>query len=177
MRTCADTNNDHFTHVDPYSTKPKQCPWWTPQGNRSCAVSQSAFCSSAHTEAPDGSCHTCVLNDLTNNSGTTLSNAPLSLNGTFSSRLKGTEAARLIARHEVSRPFFLYCAFTVVHDPTEAPAESIARYDGSVTVEKRKTFGGMVWELDSAVGAIADALRMRGMWGESLRAASLPGLA
>ena len=58
-----------------------------------------------------------------------------------------------------------------------SPAESIARYDGSVTVEKRKTFGGMVWELDSAVGAIADALRMRGMWGESLRAASLPALA
>ena len=65
----------------------------------------------------------------------------------------------------------------MVHDPTEAPAESIARYDGSVMVEKRRTFGGMVWELDSAVGAIADALRMRGMWGESLRAAWLPGLA
>ena len=29
----------------------------------------------------------------------------------------------------MQKKFFLYMAFTVVHSPNEAPAESIARYD------------------------------------------------
>jgi hypothetical protein len=50
------TNNDHFTHVDPYGIVPGVCPWWTPQGNDTCPISQSELCPSAHTRAPDGSC-------------------------------------------------------------------------------------------------------------------------
>ena len=42
----------------------KLCPGWTPEGNKSgaCTVTQNQTCTSAHTRAPDGSCHTCVLN-------------------------------------------------------------------------------------------------------------------
>eukprot|EP01043_Picozoa_sp_COSAG02_P111230 COSAG02_NODE_47385_length_341_cov_1.074380_1_plen_107_part_01 len=77
------TNDDHFTHVDPYGHQPKACPWWTPAANDSCPMLHP--CPNAHTLAPDGSCHTCLLNDLTNNSNITgITNAPLTLNGTYS---------------------------------------------------------------------------------------------
>ena len=164
------TNNDHFTHVDPYGANPsKLCPGWTPAGNKSeCTVNQNETCSSAHTRAPDGSCHTCVLNDLSNSSGPDIRNANLSLNGTYAARLYGVEAARKIHAHASGelalRSFFLYMAFTVVHSPNEAPAESIARYARTVRSPPRALFGGMVWELDSAVGAIATALKESAMW-------------
>ena len=110
-----------------------------------------------------------MLDDLTNNSNITgIANAPLELNGTYSARLKSREASRLIAAHNVSIPFFLYCAFTVVHDPSEAPVESIARYDDTVTWAHRKIMGGMVWELDCTMGTIATALKQRGMWSSTL---------
>ena len=163
------TNNDHFTHVDPYGANPsKLCPGWTPAGNKSdCTVTQNETCSSAHTRAPDGSCHTCVLNDLSNSSGPNIRNANLTLNGTYATRLYGAEAARKIRAHAAAnlpRPFFLYMAFTVVHSPNEAPAESIERYARTVVSPKRALFGGMVWELDSAVGVISTALKDSAMW-------------
>lgn len=181
------TNNDHFTHIDPYGANPsKLCPGWTPAGNKTaraaggCTVSQNQTCTSNHTRAPDGSCHTCVLYDLSNSSGSKIRNAPLSLNGTYSARLYGAEAARRIRQHaapsappgllslQKPQPFFLYMAFTVVHSPNEAPAESIARYASTVPSPSRRLFGGMVHELDSAVGAIATALKQTAMWPDTL---------
>jgi arylsulfatase A-like enzyme len=184
------TNNDHWTHVDPYGANPSRlCPGWTPTGNRTaggCTVTQNQTCPSAHTRAPDGSCHTCVLYDLSNSSGAHIRNANLSLNGTYAARVYGHEAARTIHAHAAShsrsaaadgggaasaasarlplQPLFLYVAFTVVHSPNEAPAESIARYAETVPSAKRALFGGMVWELDVAVGAIAAALKDTRMW-------------
>jgi hypothetical protein len=70
------------------------------------------------------------------------------MNGTFAARLYGAEAARLIHAHPAleARPFFLYCAFTVVHSPNQAPPESIARYHRTVPSPARRLFGGMVWD-------------------------------
>ena len=41
------TNNDHFTHIDPYGANPsKLCPGWTPTGNKTgdCTVTQNQSC-------------------------------------------------------------------------------------------------------------------------------------
>ena len=86
----------------------------------------------------------CTRPDLSNSSGSEIRNANLTLNGTYAARLYGAEAARRVRAHAAAasstssssvgsealqKKFFLYMAFTVVHSPNEAPAESIARYD------------------------------------------------
>jgi arylsulfatase A-like enzyme len=74
------------------------------------------------------------------------------------------EAARLIQAHDTSLPFFLYLAFTNVHDPKQAPSEFTSRYDGVVTDTKRKIFGGMVSALDDATHHVVQTLKQQGMW-------------
>lgn len=99
----------------------------------------------------------CMLRDLTNSSGHVIGNAPLQVYSgpdAYTARVYASEAERLIQQHPSDSAFFLYMAFTVVHDPAEAPADSIAKYDGVISDPKRKTMGGMVWELDSAIGRV-----------------------
>lgn len=135
----------------------------------------------------------CMLKDLANSSGAEIGNAAadrINAEG-YTARVYAAEAERLITAHvgadaedvaagaraagdagraggaratKAAAPFFLYVAFTVVHEPTEAPPESVARYNGTINDTKRRTFGGMVWELDSAVGRIHAALKAAGMW-------------
>jgi arylsulfatase B len=147
------TNNDHFTHVSPYGAVPKRCPWWTPASNGSCPV---AGC--------------LLLQDLVNSTGATIRPAdPSALNGTYSAPMYATEAARLIRSHpDAAIPLFLYLAFVNVHDPKEAPAASVARYDGLVTDPTRKLFGGMASALDEAVHTVVEALKHRGLWANTV---------
>ena len=154
------TNNDHFAFVD--------------GGNVSRTAPYAYNVSN------------CMLKDLANSTGGSIGNAAaeqINRDG-YTARVYAAESERLVAAHaaaatatpgapETARnastapavaPFFLYAAFTVVHEPTEAPAESVARYNSTIADPKRRTLGGMVWELDIAVGRVHAALKAVGMW-------------
>ena len=60
-----------------------------------------------------------------------------------------------------------YIAFHGVHTPLEAPAHYVNLYDGRIADRDRKVMGGMVSAVDTAVGAVVDALRSRGMYNNS----------
>jgi arylsulfatase B len=68
------------------------------------------------------------------------------------------------------KPFFLYMAMQSVHGPWEAPDESVAVFNDSsrpasfINDTLRQVYGGMLLELDYAVGNVTAALAKNGMW-------------
>jgi arylsulfatase A-like enzyme len=81
----------------------------------------------------------------------------------YATTLIAREATALIARHDASRPLFLYLAFPAPSAPLQAPREFLDRYR-DVTEEQRRTYLAMVSALDDAVGAVVYALERKGLW-------------
>ncbi|XP_078577650.1 arylsulfatase B-like isoform X1 [Branchiostoma floridae x Branchiostoma japonicum] len=88
-------------------------------------------------------------------------------NGTYSTELFATEAERIIASHNTSKPLFLYLPHQAVHsgnpdNPLQAPQKYIDKFP-HIQHPGRRTFAAMVSALDDAVGNVTKALSARGM--------------
>lgn len=80
----------------------------------------------------------------------------------YSTTLIGREAAALVARHDPSRPLFLYVSFNAPQTPLQAPPELIEQY-ANINDGARRTYAAMVTALDAAVGMIVSAIEKSGM--------------
>ena len=81
--------------------------------------------------------------------------------------LLGKDAARVIARHDSSKPLFLHLSFAAPQAPLEAPKELAARYRALNTAEER-AYRAMISTVDSAIETTLTALEARGMLANTL---------
>ncbi len=80
----------------------------------------------------------------------------------YTTDLLADESVRLIERHDVSRPLFLYVPFNAVHSPFQAPEPYIDMYK-HIKAKNKRIYAGMVTCMDDAIGRIISALDKRGM--------------
>ncbi len=81
----------------------------------------------------------------------------------YATMLIAREASLLIARHDPSRPLFLYLAFPAPAAPLQAPKEYQERHR-DVRDEAQRSYYAMVSALDDAVGSVVSALEKKGLW-------------
>ncbi|XP_049779761.1 arylsulfatase B-like [Schistocerca cancellata] len=92
--------------------------------------------------------------------------------GRYSTDAFSEEAERVIARHDASRPLFLYLSHLAPHagnpaqplQPPPAPLPDL-RHIGDPA---RRAYAAMVWRLDESVGRVVSALERRGLLENSL---------
>jgi arylsulfatase B len=77
------------------------------------------------------------------------------------------QALAVIAAHDASTPLFLNYAPHLVHAPLDAPPEYLAKFS-FVPDERRRRYAAMVNMLDDVVGDVADALKARGLWNNTV---------
>jgi arylsulfatase I/J len=100
------------------------------------------------------------------------------------------ESLGIIEEHNASTPLFLFHSFHSVHAPLNAPAELyVGNYSpppcegedamrtcfkklGPLVGDDRRSYGAMVTFADSAMGKIVNALKDKGMWGNTLMVVS-----
>ena len=80
----------------------------------------------------------------------------------YVTQLLGTEAVKLIERHDPRVPLFLYLTFTAPHAPYQAPQEYLDRYK-NVADPNRRAYAAMITAMDDQIGRVVDALQKRGM--------------
>jgi len=80
----------------------------------------------------------------------------------YTTDLLADESVRLIERHDLSRPLFLYVPFNAVHSPFQAPEPYDNMYKG-IKARNKRIYAGMVTCMDDAIGRIISALDKRGM--------------
>lgn len=80
----------------------------------------------------------------------------------YTTDLIADESVRLIERHDVSRPLFLYVPFNAPHSPLQAPKSYLDMYK-HIEDRMRRAFAAMVTCMDDAIGRIVSALDKRGM--------------
>ncbi|XP_049808943.1 arylsulfatase B-like [Schistocerca nitens] len=92
--------------------------------------------------------------------------------GRYSTDAFSEEAERVIARHDASRPLFLYLAHLAPHaanpaQPLQPPPRPLPdlRHIGDPA---RRAYAAMVWRLDESVGRVVSALERRGLLENSL---------
>jgi arylsulfatase A-like enzyme len=74
------------------------------------------------------------------------------------------EAVRFVREiRDVSRPFFLYVAFTVPHYPLDEPAEYVRPYERAFASEWRRRNAAAMTHMDAAIGSILGALETSGL--------------
>ena len=83
--------------------------------------------------------------------------------GSYSTTLYRNEALKIISKHDLRRPLFMYLSFQAPHGPLQVPWRWFQRYRFQGNW-KRRIFAGMVTALDSAVGDLVQSLRKRGLW-------------
>lgn len=91
---------------------------------------------------------------------------PISTNKAYSTFLFANWTRRLISAHRPDEPLFLFLPLTAPHTPVQAPIEfhrQAARLLPRAS-SKRRGYAAVLLALDYAVGTVVDALRMRGMW-------------
>ncbi|XP_046993805.1 arylsulfatase B-like [Schistocerca americana] len=92
--------------------------------------------------------------------------------GRYSTDAFSEEAERVIARHDASRPLFLYLSHLAPHagnpaQPLQPPPGPLPdlRHIGDPA---RRAYAAMVWRLDESVGRVVFALERRGLLDNSL---------
>ena len=114
--------------------------------------------------------------DFSNSTRARIRPAATRLNGTYNTRLLGSEAVRLVANHDPSVPLYMYLAFMAVHDACfnltadlgkQAPLATVQQY-ATTAHDTYKVAGAMYTEMDVQVGRLVDALKLRGMWESTL---------
>lgn len=80
----------------------------------------------------------------------------------YSTDLIGNEAVRLIDRHDVKKPLYLYLTFNAPHTPYQAPQAYLDRYK-HIADPARRAYAAMVTAMDDQVGRVVAALDKRGM--------------
>jgi arylsulfatase A-like enzyme len=72
----------------------------------------------------------------------------------------GREAVAFIERHR-SKPWFLYLAFNAVHTPLHAKEEHLTKF-ASIADKQRRTYAGMMFAMDEALGKVRAKLAETG---------------
>ncbi|UCF17322.1 MAG: sulfatase-like hydrolase/transferase, partial [Phycisphaerales bacterium] len=80
----------------------------------------------------------------------------------YTTNLIADESVRLIERHDVSRPLFLYVPFNAPHSPFQAPQSYLDIYK-HIRARNKRVFAAMVTCMDDAIGRIVSTLEKRGM--------------
>ncbi|KAL4218609.1 hypothetical protein ACF0H5_021199 [Mactra antiquata] len=88
-------------------------------------------------------------------------------NGTYSTHLFADKVIDIVDKHDAEKPLFVYLPFQAVHAPLQVPQKYIDRYS-NIKNKKRRTYAGMVTCMDEAVGMIADALKNKGIWDNTI---------
>ena len=88
-------------------------------------------------------------------------NEPVTEEG-YATQLLGTDAVKLIDRHDPKTPLFLYLTFTAPHAPYQAPQAYLDRYK-HLTDPNRRAYAAMITAMDDQIGRVLDALEKRGM--------------
>ncbi|MEK7754179.1 MAG: arylsulfatase [Acidobacteriota bacterium] len=78
----------------------------------------------------------------------------------YSTFLLAEEARRLIAQHDLRRPFFLYLPFNAVHGPNQAPEEYLKKYAHMPRVGPQRA---QLECMDVAIGRVLKAIADRGL--------------
>ena len=87
--------------------------------------------------------------------------------GIYSANLYTDHAADLIASHPKDRGMFMYVAFSVTHEPIEAPDVYVDKYPETIP-NCRRIYNGMASAVDDAVKNITAALHSSGLWESTL---------
>ena len=90
--------------------------------------------------------------------------------GKYSTVLFANRSIDLIAAHARAagaKPFGLVLAFQAVHDPLQAPADWIAKYDW-IADTKRRTMAAMTGCVDFEIGRVVDALKSNALYANSV---------
>ena len=88
-------------------------------------------------------------------------NRPLDEPG-YSTDLIGSEAVRLITKHDTKVPLYLYLTFNAPHTPYQAPQAYLDRYK-HIADPSRRAYAAMVTAMDDQIGRVVAALDKRGM--------------
>ena len=80
--------------------------------------------------------------------------------------MMGREAADFVERNR-AKPFFLYVAFSAVHQPMQAPPKYVERFKGEPD-RKRRLMLAMLSAMDYAVGQLLGKLREHGLEEDTL---------
>src|SRR4029434_4472483 len=88
-------------------------------------------------------------------------NKPVKEKG-YTTTLIGKDAAKLIEKHDISTPLYLYLTFNAPHTPYQAPKEYIDRFP-NIKDPTRRTYAGMVACLDDEIGRVVTALDKKKM--------------
>eukprot|EP00035_Acanthoeca_spectabilis_P030019 m.475963 g.475963 ORF g.475963 m.475963 type:complete len:416 (+) comp39542_c0_seq1:279-1526(+) len=123
-----------------------------------------------HTLAGAGRCGTSqhtFAKDFIEAKGETLTLADPSLFGVYDTEVLSARAVSIVSDHELSHGLYLYLAFHNVHDPQNAPLETVQQYPHT-RWDGRKVSNAMLTELDSGLGNVTAVMRERGMWNDTL---------
>lgn len=85
----------------------------------------------------------------------------------YVTQLLGADAVRRIEGHDVSKPLFLYLAFTAPHAPYQAPPEYLERYK-HIPDETRRAYAGQITCMDDEIGKVIASLEKKGMRKDTL---------
>jgi arylsulfatase A-like enzyme len=85
----------------------------------------------------------------------------------YCTTLIGKEAARVIEKHDLTKPLFLYLSFNAPQAPLQATKEYLDLYK-DVRDERRRTYAAMVSALDDAIGMVMTALERKGIAADTL---------
>lgn len=80
----------------------------------------------------------------------------------YTTDLLADESVRLIERHDVTGPLFLYVPFNAVHSPYQATQPYINEYK-HIEQKRKRIYAAMITSMDNAVGRIVSALNKRGI--------------
>jgi arylsulfatase A-like enzyme len=86
-------------------------------------------------------------------------NQPVEETG-YVTTLLGTDAVKLIERHDPQTPLFLYLTFTAPHAPYQAPQAYLDMYK-HIADPNRRAYAAMVTAMDDEIGKVIEALEKR----------------
>ena len=80
----------------------------------------------------------------------------------YTTTLLGDDAVRYIAKHDTSRPFFMYLTFNAPHTPYQAPQEWLDKYS-NIEDPSRRAYAASITAMDFEIGRVVAELDRRGI--------------
>jgi arylsulfatase A-like enzyme len=80
----------------------------------------------------------------------------------YTTTLLGSDAVRLIERHDTARPLYLYLTFNAPHTPYQATQKYLDQY-ASIADPSRRAYAGSITAMDAQIGSVLAALAKKGM--------------
>ena len=105
--------------------------------------------------------------DFIDANGTDLKIADTNVLSEYDANVLSARAVSIVYDHPLDQHLYIYLAYHNVHDPQEAPCETVDRYVHTLS-DGRKISNAMLTELDSGVANVTNAMRARGMWDDTL---------